>query len=62
MPKLAVYRFFSWDKETGESVENPRFATLKTIKVHDGRNIEASRRIVDDCDIDDKGFLRNAKH
>jgi hypothetical protein len=59
MPKIAVYRFFWCDKETGENVENPRFATLKTIKVHDGRNIENSRRIVDDSDIDARGFLKN---
>jgi hypothetical protein len=61
MPKIAVYRFTWRDRATGENVENPRFATLRTIKLHDGRNIEDSRRIVDDSDIDDKGFLRNAK-
>jgi hypothetical protein len=60
MPNIAVYRFTCSDKETGENVENPRFATLKAIKQHDGRNIEASRQIVDDCDIDNKGFLKNA--
>jgi hypothetical protein len=62
MAKIAVYRFFCVDKESGENIENPRFATLKTIKVHDGRNIEASRLIVDDSDIDAKGFLRTSKH
>jgi hypothetical protein len=51
---------FAWrGKETGENVENPRIATLKAIKLHDGRNIEASRRIVDDSDIDNKGFPKN---
>ena len=58
MPKIAVYRFTSRDKQTGENVEDPRFATLKTIKHQDGRNIEDSRRIVDDSDIDNKGFLK----
>jgi hypothetical protein len=58
MSKIAVYRFTWRDKETGEMVENPRFATLKAIKLHDGRNIEASRRIVDDTDIDIDGFLK----
>ena len=58
MPKTAVYRFSCRDKETGEIVENPRFATLRAIKLHDGRNIEESRRIVDDSDIDAKGFLK----
>jgi hypothetical protein len=62
MTKIAVYRFLSRDRETGGNVENPRFATLKTIKVHDGRNIEASRRIVDDSDIDSMGFLKNSEH
>jgi hypothetical protein len=61
MPKIAVYRFSCWDKGTGENVENPRFATLKAIKLQDGRNIEDSRRIVDDIEIDEKGFLRNSK-
>ena len=61
MPKIAVYSFFCRDKETGENVENARFATLKAIKRHDGRNIEASRRIVDDSDIDTNGFLKNTK-
>jgi hypothetical protein len=59
MPKIAVFRFFWRDTETGQNVENPCFATLKAIKLHDGRNIEASRRIVDDNDIDNKGFLKN---
>jgi hypothetical protein len=59
MPKIAVYRFFGWDKETGESVENSRYATLKAIKVRDGRNIEDSRRIVDDSDLDEKGCLKS---
>jgi hypothetical protein len=45
--------------ETGENVKNSRFATLKAIKLHDGRNIEESRRIVDDSDIDNKGFTKN---
>jgi len=61
MAKVAVYQFSCRDKGTGENVENPRFATLKAIKLYDGRNIEESRRIVDDSDIDEKGFLKNAK-
>ena len=59
MANIAVYRFTWRDRETGENRENPRFATLKAIKQHDGRNIEASRRIVDDGDIDGQGFLKN---
>lgn len=58
MPKLAVYRFIVWDKQTGENVESLRFATLKAINLHSGRNIEHSRRIVDDSEIDAKGFLK----
>jgi hypothetical protein len=58
MPKLAVYRFIVRDKQTGESVESLRFATLKTINLHAGRNIEHSRRIVDDSEIDARGFLK----
>ena len=61
MPKIAVYRFSCRDKGTGENVENSRFATLKAIKLQDGRNIEESRRIVDDRDIDEKGFLKNTQ-
>jgi hypothetical protein len=60
MPKIAVYRFTWRDRVTGESVENPRFATLKAIKLHDGRNIEQSRRIVDDSNLDEKGFLKDS--
>jgi hypothetical protein len=59
MPKLAVYRFILWDKQTGENVESLRFATLKAINLHAGRNIEHSRRIVDDSEIDAKGFLKS---
>jgi hypothetical protein len=58
MSKLAVYRFALWDKHTGENVESLRFATLKAINLHAGRNIEHSRRIVDESDIDTKGILR----
>jgi hypothetical protein len=61
MPKIAVYQFSCPDKGTGENVKSPRFATLKAIKLRGGRNIEESRRIVDDIEIDDKGFLRNSK-
>jgi hypothetical protein len=49
-----------WDKQTGESVESLRFATLKAINLQAGRNIEHSRRIVDDSEIDAKGFLKIA--
>ena len=61
MAKIAVYRYYWRDQETGEIVESPRFATLKAINHHDGRNIEDTRQIVDDFDIDEKGFLKNAK-
>lgn len=59
MSKIAVYQFSCPDIGTDEDVDNPRFATLKAIKIHDGRNIEESRRIVDDSDIDEKGFLKS---
>jgi hypothetical protein len=61
MAKIAVYRFFWRHQETGEIVESPRFATLKAINQHDGRNIEDSRQIVDEGEIDEKGFLKNSK-
>ena len=61
MAKIAVYRYFWRDEQTGENRESPRFATLRAINLHAGRNIEDSRRIVDDSDIDEKGFLKNAK-
>jgi hypothetical protein len=61
MSKIAVYRFFWRDQETGEIVESPRFATLKAINDHAGRNIEDSRQIVDASEIDEKGFLKNLK-
>jgi hypothetical protein len=59
--KIAVYRFYWRDQETGEMVESPRFATLQAINGHDGRNIEDSRQIVDAAEIDEKGFLKNSK-
>jgi hypothetical protein len=59
--KIAVYRFFWREEETGQVVESPRFATLKAINVQGGRNIEDSRKIVDQGEIDDRGFLKNTK-
>jgi hypothetical protein len=59
--KIAVYRFFWREEETGQVVESPRFATLKAINEHDGRNIEDSRKIVDQGEIDNRGFLKNTK-
>ena len=61
MPNVAVYRFFWRDEETGKLVESLRFATLKGIYKHGGRNIEDSRRIVDAREIDGKGFLKSIK-
>jgi hypothetical protein len=61
MTKIAVYRFFWRDQQTGQIVESPRFATLKAINQHAGRNIEDSRQIVDDSEIDEKGFLKNSR-
>jgi hypothetical protein len=58
---IADYRFFWWEEETGRVVESPRFATLKAINKHGGRNIEDSRKIVDQGEIDDGGFLKNTK-
>jgi hypothetical protein len=62
MSKIAVYQFVCPDKGAGENVDTPRFATLNAIKIHDGRNIEESRRIVDDSDIDEKGLLKITNH
>jgi hypothetical protein len=59
--KIAVYRFFWREEETGRVVESPRFATLKAINKHGGRNIEDSRKIVEQGEIDDGGFLKNTK-
>jgi hypothetical protein len=56
MPSIAVYRFTWWDQNTGEKVMSSRFATLKAIKVCDGRNIETSRRLVDSSELDRSGF------
>jgi hypothetical protein len=61
MPDFAVYRFTWQDDETGENKVNPRFATLKAIKMCNGRSLEATRRIVDANDIDGNGFLKPAK-
>jgi len=59
MADLAVYRFTSSDDYTGESI-NPRFATLKAIKMCNGRSLEHTRRIVDSRDIDGSGFLKSS--
>jgi hypothetical protein len=45
----------------GDYVVSPRFATLKAIKMCDGRSIEDTRRIVDSSEIDGNGFLKAAK-
>ena len=58
MPDLAVYRFTASDDYTGESIVNPRFATLKAIKMCNGRSLEHTRRIVDSREIDGNGFLK----
>jgi hypothetical protein len=60
MADLAVYRFTSSDDYTGESIMNPRFATLKAIKMCNGRSLEHTRRIVDSRDIDGSGFLKTS--
>jgi hypothetical protein len=56
MPSIAVYRFTWWDQNTGEKVMSSRFATLKAIKVCNGRSIETSRRLVDSSELDRSGF------
>ncbi len=56
MALIAVYRFIWWDRNTGESIVGSRFATLKAIKMRDGRNIEESRRLVDSRELDPDGF------
>lgn len=58
MAFIAVYRFTWWDQNTGKSVACSRFATLKAIKMCNGRNIEESRRLVDSREIDPDGFYQ----
>jgi hypothetical protein len=58
MPDAAVYKFTWQDDKTGEYVTNPRFATLKAIRMCNGRSIEETRRIVDSSAIDGNGYLK----
>jgi hypothetical protein len=58
MAAIAVYQFISPDLSTGEVVVSSRFATLKAIKVCNGRSIEASRRLVDIRELDAHGFYQ----
>ena len=58
MPQVAVYRF---NDNTREDNVSPRFATLKAIKVFNGRNIEETRRIVDTSELDPNGFYPKSK-
>jgi hypothetical protein len=59
--EFAVFRFTWPDDNTGENVVNPRFATLKAIKMCNGRSLEHTRRIVDSKEIDGDGFLKTTK-
>jgi hypothetical protein len=52
MPQVAVYRF---NDNTREDNVSPRFATLKAIKMFNGRNIEETRRVVDSSGLYSNG-------
>lgn len=56
MSLIAVYRFTWWDQKTGKTVVDARFATLRAVKMCNGRNIEDTRRLVDSGEIDPQGF------
>ena len=58
MAAIAVYHFVSADPSTGNEVVTPAFATLKAIKLCNGRNIEDSRRLVDISEVDANGFYQ----
>jgi hypothetical protein len=58
MSSIAVYQFASPDPDTGQVVVSSRFATLKAIKVCNGRSIEESRRLVDTRELDANGFYQ----
>lgn len=58
MSLIAVYRFTWWNQKAGKSMVYSRFATLKAIKMCNGRNIEDSRRLVDSTELDPDGFYQ----
>jgi hypothetical protein len=58
MARIAVYRFSWWDPNSGKTVASSTFATLKAIKIVDGRNLEDSRLLVEASELDSNGFYR----
>jgi hypothetical protein len=58
MALIAVYRFTCWEQDTVNSTACSRFATLKAIRMRDGRNIEETRRLVDSSELDTDGFYQ----
>jgi hypothetical protein len=52
MTAIAVYRFIWYDHNAGENVVSSHFATLKAIKLCNGRGIEDSRLVVDTSKLD----------
>ena len=61
MPQVAVYRFSRINDNTGEDGVSQQFATLKAIKLFNGRNLEETRRVVDSSELDSNGFYPKAK-
>ena len=61
MPQVAVYRFSRSNDTTGEDGVSLQFATLKAIKMFNGRNLEETRRVVDSSELDCNGFYPKAK-
>jgi hypothetical protein len=58
MAAIAVYHFVCPDPNTGNDVMSSQFATLKAIKLCNGRNIEDSRRLVDVRELDANGYYQ----
>lgn len=59
MATIAVYRFSGWDPDTGKSMVSSNFATLRAIKLCNGRNIEDSRLLVDTSELDRNEFYQS---
>jgi hypothetical protein len=56
MAAIAVYRFSWYDHDAGKNVVSSHFATLKAIKLRNGRDIEDSRLLVDASKLDRNEF------
>jgi hypothetical protein len=56
MTTIAVYRFSWYDHNSGKNVVSSRLATLKAIKLCNGREIEDSRLVIDTSALDTNEF------